>query len=181
MPHRFRSSGRHQSPGLRTTYLAAPLVGALLAGCGAGSSAVGPTGHATFLAAVDKVCARSVAAHAGHPFPLPNFNPERPDPNQLPQVADYFAHYGGLRKTTRALHQLTPPRSDAADWRHLLRIAEEVTLDAQRQIAAARERDVTTFVKAVRASKQLTAQINTAGQHFGLPNCPRAARYSASQ
>lgn len=84
-------------------------------GCG-GSSATGPTGadpqHSAFLAAVDLVCARAVARHAGHVLPVAPFDPEHPRPGELPAVADYFARYGGLPATTTALHALAPPRED---------------------------------------------------------------------
>lgn len=143
-------------------------MGALAFGCGGGSSSDGASGHAGFVASVDRVCAQAVAAHAGHPFPFLNFDPEHPDPSKLPQVADYFAKYGGLPRTTAALHRLTPPAADAAGWRKLLRIADSMTANAKRQIAAGRARDVSTFVDTVHESNQLTPEINNAGGRFGF-------------
>jgi hypothetical protein len=151
----------------RTSYVAAALVGAVATGCG-GMSSAHPSSHETFVAAVDRACARAVAAHTGHTFPVKNFDPENPYPDKLPRVADYFDRYGGLPETTSVLHGLTPPARDVARWQALLVIADQITANAQRQITAARAGDVTTFVETVRASNQLTDQLNDAGQRFGF-------------
>lgn len=139
-------------------------------GCG-GSSSTG-TGkgdaHAAFLRAVEKVCARAVAAHAGHTFPVVGFDPEHPDPRRLPTVGDYFARYGGLPTTTAALHRLSPPARDATRWRDLLVTADRMTANAQRQIKAAHARDVPTFVATVHAANQLIPRLNAAGRRVGI-------------
>jgi hypothetical protein len=139
----------------------------------AGTTSAGTpqTGHAAFLAAVDVVCARAVSAHAGHPFPLPVFDPEHPRPGQLPTVGNYFARYGGLPQTVTALRRLTPPAADAVTWRHLLDVAGQMASNAQHQIAAAGARNVTAFVQTVRTANRLAAEINAAGARFGFtPN-----------
>jgi hypothetical protein len=69
-----------------------PAIGAavaLVAGCGSVSPdrASAATAHPAFLTAVSKVCARAVSAHAGHPFPVSRFDPDHPDPDQLPPSA----------------------------------------------------------------------------------------------
>ena len=141
------------------------------AACGTAATDAGGTGasdHQAFLAAVDQVCARAVSAHAGHSFPVPGFDPEHPEPNQLPNVADYFARYGGLPETTTALHELTPPTADAAAWQGLLHDADLMTTNSQRQILAARARNVTTFVQTVRNSNSLMTEIDKTGARFGF-------------
>ena len=153
------------------------LVLLLAAACvtaGTNASATGASDHRAFLAAVDQVCARAVSAHAGHSFPVRGFDPEHPDPNQLPNVADYFARYGGLPETTTALHDLTPPTVDAAAWQGLLNDADLMTTNSQRQIVAARARNVTTFVQTVRTSNSLMTAIDKAGARFGFT--PGSAR-----
>jgi hypothetical protein len=167
MSHRIGSHSARHGPARCAAYLAVALVGTASIGCG-GSSATTRSGHASFVTSVGNVCARAVAVHTGHPFPLLDFNPERPDPNQLPQVASYFARYGGLPQLTAALHRLTPPTSDAAAWRNLLTIADNMTVNAQRQIVAARARDVAGFVNAVHKSDQLIPRLNAAGKRFGF-------------
>jgi len=161
-----RTRRRATEPAARC--LVAALVGVLSAACSGTSSSGGANAHSRFVSDVDKVCARAVAAHAGHPFPVLNFDPEHPDPSKLPEVGDYFAQYGGLPQTTSALHRLSPPTSDAGAWRNLLQIADSMTANAQSQIAASRARDVTTFVATVHQSNNLTTRINAAGQRFGF-------------
>jgi hypothetical protein len=137
----------------------------LLAGCRSGATG---DPHAHFVSVVEQVCTRAVARHDGHPFPVAGFDPERPDPRQLPRVGKYFARYGGLPQTTRALHTLSPPQADAASWSVLLAIADQITHNAQHQIAAARSRDVTSFVRTTKIANRLTARINDAGSRFGF-------------
>lgn len=127
--------------------------------------------HAGFVTAVNQVCARAVAAHNGHDFPLSDFNPDHPNPDQLPIVASYFARYGQLPQVMAALHTLTPPASDAAAWQQLLAIADHLRANAQRQITAARARDITAFVTTVHATRRLTDQLVSAGTRLGFaPN-----------
>lgn len=136
----------------------------------AGTTSAGtpPAGHVAFLASVDRVCARAVAAH---PFPLPGFDPEHPRPSQLPTAGNYFARYGSLPQTAKALHGLTPPAADTGTWRHLLDVADQTISNAQHQIAVARARNVVAFIQTVRTANRLAAQINAAGARFGFtPN-----------
>jgi hypothetical protein len=120
------------------------------------------------MATVQNKCQSAVAAHSGHPFPLKDFDPLHPDPQELPTVADYFARYGGLPSTTRALHDLTPPPDDASAWKALLGLADQMTTNARQQIDAARSRDVNTFVRTVHVSDRLMRRIDDAGARFGF-------------
>jgi hypothetical protein len=143
----------------------------LATACGSSTAPAGRAGaadQAAFRAAVDKVCARAVAAHASHSFPVPGFDPEQPDPSQLPTVASYFARYGGLPQTTAALHRLTPPAGHATAWGDLLNTADQMAANAQHQIAAARARNVTTFVQTVQTANRLIASINASDARFGF-------------
>jgi hypothetical protein len=63
---------------------------------------------------------------------------------------------------------LTPPQADAASWRTLLALADQITRNAQHQIAAARSRAVAGFVRTTEASNRLTTRINSAGSRFGF-------------
>ena len=144
---------------------------AAAAGCGGSAPSAQSTSgttHASFVAAANRVCQRAVDAHRGHPFPLLRFDPMHPDPKRLPTVGDYFARYGGLPATNHALHQLTPPATDADQWRALLRLTDKSAANVQRQIAAARARDVATFVETVRVVQQVTPELDAAGSRFGF-------------
>lgn len=144
---------------------------AAAAGCGTSpSSGHGKAGtaHTAFLASANQICQRSVDADRGHNFPLKKFDPLHPEPSQLPTVGDYLAKYGGIPTTDSALQGLIPPSVDAARWHTLLHLADTATASVQRQIAAARARDVTSFVQTVREAQQLTAQFNAEGKPFGF-------------
>lgn len=147
----------------------------LLVGCGGGSGSAAAGSHGSsagtrtaFVAQANAVCAQAVAKHAGHSFPVAGFDPEHPDPSQLPAVADYFAQYGGLATTTAGLHRLTPPNDDAAAWQGVLGVADRITANAQQQIAAGRARDVAGFVDAVHTANDLIPQLNQAASRLGF-------------
>lgn len=142
-----------------------------VAGCGAGSAHdddTPRTQHSVFLRSVDAVCTRAVAMHAGHAFPVADFDPENPKPSQLPAVADYFERYGGLPATTKALHALNPPSKDVAVWHDLLADTDAMAANALRQIQAARARDTTSFVATVHSANDLIRQINADGSRLGV-------------
>ncbi|HET7311924.1 MAG TPA: hypothetical protein VFJ17_11440 [Mycobacteriales bacterium] len=161
----------HRLLGLVVAFMAT----ATVVGCGGGSSTGQPgsatrsaAGHDAFLRQVDAVCQQAVRAHAGHPFPVLGFDPEHPDPAKLPAVGDYFARYGGLPTTVQGLHRLTPPVDEAAAWRALLVVADQMSANAQRQVTAARARDTATFVQTVKATTALVTHLNSAGSNFGF-------------
>lgn len=139
-----------------------------VAACSNGSNSHSSTEHIAFVQAVGRVCERAVAAHAGHDFPVSNFDPQHPNPDRLPAVGDYFAHYGRLPQIVTDFHHLAPPAEDAAAWRRLLEVADEMRTNALRQIAAADAKDIKTFVATVRTASRLTDQLNGDGQRFGF-------------
>lgn len=143
---------------------------AVVTGCGSGSSS-GDTASAAehaFFRSVDAVCAKAVAAHAGHEFPVQGFDPESPDPSQLPAVGDYFAQYGGLPTTTAGLHALHPPAKDLAAWQAVLADADQMTANSERQVRAARTQDATAFVTTVHTANDLIDRINADADRLGI-------------
>ena len=158
------------TPGAHVWPALAVVAAVTVAGCGSSSPHEDePTaGRTAFLRSVDAVCAKAVAAHAGHTFPVPDFDPESPDPSALPTVGDYFATYGGLATTTAALHALHPPSSVTAAWQDLLADADRMVANSQRQIEAARSRDAATFVTTVHAANGLIDRINTDAGRLGI-------------
>ena len=162
-------------------YLALSAIVLAVAACSSGSShhlVAAATSRGAFLKAVNTVCARAVSAHAGHSFPLSNFDPEHPDASHLPIVGNYFARYGQLPQTVAALKELEPPPADTTAWQRLLTVAEEMRDNAQRQIAAADARDVKGFVATVHTVRRLTNQMNADGRRFGFSaNSPCAQAF----
>lgn len=166
------SRTRTQAPPAGLISLATLVV--LATGCAAGSrpaTGTGPqtrsTSHEAFLARIDKICGHAVAAHAGHPFLRADFDPEHPNPKQLPAIGNYFARYGGLPQTMAALHKLTPPAADAAAWHQLLTVADQMRDNAERQITAARAEDVSSSLTTVHTAQRLTDELNNQGARFG--------------
>ncbi len=154
-------------------WLAAAIV---CASCGSGSPTTAarpaPPGQATFTARVERACATAVRRHAGHPFPVANFNPEHPKPQVLPEVGDYLARYGDPSGVIAALHALTPPAAITTQWQDLLQLLDQTAANAHHQIAAARARDVAGFASAAAIAQRLSSQINAAGSAAGLSRAP---------
>lgn len=144
------------------------VVVAMVAGCGSDHEPAAGGKHGAFLRSVDAVCAKAVAAHTNHDFPVQDFDPESPDPSQLPAVGDYFARYGGLPATSAALHALHPPAEEATAWQALLADADRMTSNSERQIRAARTRDSATFVTTVHAANDLIDKINADAARLGI-------------
>lgn len=129
-----------------------------------------PDAHERFVANVEAVCADAVAHHAGHAFPISGFDPEHPNPEQLPEVGAYYARYGGLPEVLRKFTQLKPPPADATQWNAVEDLARRVGENAERQIATAHDRDAAGFVRAEHAHAQLVPQLHRAGGRFGFTN-----------
>jgi len=58
-------------------------------------------------------------------------------------------------------------RRSTSAWRELLSTADQMTANAQRQIAAARAR-IATFVQTVHTANRLSASINASGARLGF-------------
>ena len=154
---------------IRITVLATLLP--VLAACGSGSNsgrAATAANLAAFVSTVERVCVQAVAAHGAQSFPLASFDPQHPNPDQLPIVGNYFATVGQLPHAVAALDALTPPPADAARWRGLLSLATQMRDNSQRQIEAARAKDVSTFVATVNTAHRLTDQLDADGRSFGF-------------
>lgn len=148
--------------------LTAAAIVATAAACS--GSATGPSGtaHSAFVAQVNAVCQPAVERHAGHDFPFEAFNPQKPNPDQLPAVGRYFARYGGLLTMRQRLHELRPPRADVKQWHQLLQLTDLLESNASAQIKAAEAKEVPAFVRTVEESNRLVAQLNRVGGRFGI-------------
>jgi hypothetical protein len=58
--------------------------------------------------------------------------------------------------------------SGLTQWRQLLAIADQLRDNGQRQLTAARAKDVTAFVTTVHAAQTLIDQLDSDGAHFGF-------------
>jgi hypothetical protein len=125
-------------------------------------------GSSSFVAAANAICAKAVAEHDGHPFPVPDFNPLHPRARDLPAVGRYFARYGGASATAARLDALSVPAKHHADWEKLRALIDQAAVNARRQIAAAERSDLTGFEQTVTVARSLGIQINQLGPKLGF-------------
>jgi hypothetical protein len=126
------------------------------------------TADGSFLSSANAICAKAVAKHDGHPFPVPDFDPLHPSTRDLPVVGRYLAQYGDASATAARLDALTAPANHQADWEKLRTLIDQATANAQRQIAAAERADVTGFEQTVTIARSLGKQIDELGSEFGF-------------
>lgn len=136
------------------------------AACGSGKYPA--TAGSSFVSAANAICAKAVAEHDGHPFPVPDFNPLHPRAQDLPAVGRYLARYGDATATAARLDALSAPAGHHADWEKLRALIDQAAANAQRQIAAAEKSDVTGFEQTVTIARTLGNQINQIGPKLGF-------------
>ncbi|TVY98955.1 hypothetical protein EAS64_42625 [Trebonia kvetii] len=100
--------------------MTAATAAALLAVTACGGSGNGVTAmssasgyDAAFTARANAVCSVAVARHAGHPFPVPDFDPLHPKAADLPAVGSYLARYGAGSAVAAQLDALAPGSAPA--------------------------------------------------------------------
>ena len=150
-----------------------PAVLALMAALALSAAACGSSKHpatagSNFVSTANAICAKAVAKHDGHPFPVPNFNPLQPRAQDLPAVGKYLAQYGDASATAARLDTLSAPPRHHADWEKLRLLIDQSAANAQRQIAAAERSDVTGFEQTVTIARSLGNQINQIGPNPGF-------------
>ena len=106
-------------------------------------------GSSSFVSTANAICAKAVAEHDGHPFPVSNFDPLHPTARDLPAVGMYISRYGDASASVARLDALAVPAGHHADWEKLRALIDQVAANAQRQIAAAERSDVTRFEQTV--------------------------------
>lgn len=139
-----------------------------LSAAACGSSKHPATAGSSFVSAANAICAKAVAKHDGHPFPVPDFNPLHPRARDLPAVGRYLAQYGDASATAARLDALSAPAGHHADWEKLRVLIDQAAANAQRQIAAAEKSDVTGFKQTVTIARSLGKQISQAGPRLGF-------------
>jgi hypothetical protein len=139
-----------------------------LSAAACGSSKHPATAGSTLVSAANAICAKAVAKHDGHPFPVPDFDPLHPRARDLPAVGGYFARYGDASATAARLGALSAPARHHADWEKLRALIDQAAANAQRQITAAEKPDVTGFEQTVTIARSLGNQINQIGLKFGF-------------
>jgi hypothetical protein len=163
---------------MRTPRLAgAVLTGAIavaMSGCGGSSN-----DHldATFAAKVNAVCQHAISDKAGHPFPLPSFDPRQPSPSQLPPVGSYFAKYGDAQYLISGLNQVGEPPTHAVQWDQLRSYIDQSSRNALAQQQVAKAKDVAGFEHTLDVSDTLQKKIDSLGKTLGFTSSSACGRY----
>jgi hypothetical protein len=153
----------------------APLVTAVAAlaatACGGHTGPAGTratTYDAAFTARANAVCAVAVARHAGHPFPVRDFDPLHSKTADLPVVARYLTRYGAADQVAAQLDALAPPAAHQTEWRHLRTLIDQAAANSDRQIAAAEGVDIPGFERTVQTARSLAAAIDQVSLVLGF-------------
>ena len=120
-------------------------------------------GSSSFVSTANAICAKAVAEHDGHPFPVSNFDPLHPTARDLPGVSMYISWYGDASASVAHLEALAVPAKHHAGWEKLRALIDQVAANAQRQIAAAERSNVTRFEQTVTIARSLAKQIDLLG------------------
>ncbi len=119
-------------------------------------------GSSSFVSTANAICAKAVAEHDGHPFPVSNFDPLHPTARDLPAVGMYISRYGDASASVARLDALAVPAEHHADWEKLRALIDQAAANAQRQIAAERS-NVTRFEQTATIARSLAKQIDLLG------------------
>ena len=149
-----------------------------LTGCGGGEASSSSGVGESFRSKALQVCADALAEkRAEEPFPVPEFNPTKPDPAKLGEVADYLEK---TRQTYADWHQammeLGEPPTAVDPWDSLLQAIgthEHLTAD---QIAAARRGDVDQFAADYDTGAETQEQLLAAATGAGVSDCAAVDR-----
>jgi hypothetical protein len=145
-----------------------------IAGCGSSTPAVGQA----FATSATAACAHALALkQAEGPFPVASFNPTKPDPAKLAEVA-VFLHLTDATFTTwvSELEALGMPPSGQAPWADLVAAAIVHRDNNRDQIAAAERGDTATFAADYHLGVATQAKFLAAANAAGVPDCAKVDR-----
>ena len=111
------------------------------------------------------------------PFPFPDFNPTRPDPEKLAGVATSLRMTDATFNTWLAeMQALGTPPSGQRPWADLVAaVQRHRDLNAD-QIGAAERGDTTTFTADYHAGVETQGQLLAAANAAGVPECAKVDR-----
>jgi hypothetical protein len=112
------------------------------------------------------------ALAARGPFPVEGFDPDAPDPAQLPAVADYFE--GAVPLAEDALERIRSvpvPTVQQADLDTFVAALEEELTNTRAQIDAARAQDVAAFTATLPRTEEIVGRQLDAAEALGVEAC----------
>ncbi|HEX4747042.1 MAG TPA: hypothetical protein VFU99_09185 [Gaiellaceae bacterium] len=158
---------------VKTSVTTAVVAAALSASACAGSDDSTDSASAAVTAQVQKICDERAASFANRgEFPVDDFDPENPDPADLPAVGDYFA--AGLNDPGRAIAALTSLDASGEEGALVSRAIEAFEAEyagARAQVDAALSADVEGFVATLDDATATKDALGEATSALGVPDC----------
>lgn len=147
---------------------------ALIAGCGSSAPAIGQE----FATRAIAVCQHALDLKGAQgAFPVPSFNPTRPDPDKLADVAAFLQKTDATFSTWLTEMQAlgTPPSGQDA-WTDLVAAVQRHRDINADQIGAAQRGDTATFTADYHAGLETQALLLAAANAAGVPECAKVDR-----
>jgi hypothetical protein len=157
--------------------VAVALAISILAGCGGHSKHSATQGQGVgnaFAAKALAVCASAQTSKDGwSAFPVTNFDPSKPNQQDLPQVAAWLENE--VAPTFKAwrdgLAALGAPPTGHKAWAEVLAAVTRIAHLNATQVAAAKKQDTAAFAEATKALGQVQPQLERAAADAGVAKC----------
>lgn len=162
---------------VRLTTLTIALAAFGLTACGNSSPGTAPSSpasakiNAEFVTKVSQMCSTNLKEFPliGK-FPYADFNPQHPNPSQLPAVGAYFTqNQRGNGALESAIRDLGEPATGANSWRKVEAIAFQALSNEKAQATDAQASNTTAFVSTVHRNQTISSELATAAKQAGLP------------
>lgn len=148
-------------------------VGLGLSACGGDSDGAADDATAALVAQVNTICDEwRDSLDARGAFPVEEFDPERPDANELPAVGAYLAKANAAGETAlTALRKLDPPSGARGELDDLVAAVDVQLRSASRQTQAALATDVDGFIATLAEAGPATEAVDDAADALGASSC----------
>ena len=141
--------------------------------CGGDDSADSSDASAAVIAQIDEICAdwKSALDERGA-FPVEDFDPESPSPEDLPTVGNYFASgEAAAGDAVAGIRGLSPPADIAGKVDALVAALEQQLESAKAQAVAARASDVAAFTATLENASSSQEAVQKAADDLGTEGC----------
>lgn len=141
--------------------------------CGDDDSGGSTDASAAVIAQIDEICAdwKDALDERGD-FPVEDFDPESPAPEDLPPVGNYFASGEAAADDAIAeIRGLSPPADIAAEVDALVAALERQLKSAKAQAVAARASDVAAFTATLEDASSSLEAVKEAADDLGTEGC----------
>lgn len=158
-----------------TACAAALLTSITFAACSGSTDEATPTTTVarSVIPEVEAACkAQATAFDQREPFPLEDFDPEHPNPEQLPVVGAFFTSSNHIGDSfIETLVKLSPPTAEKAKLGALISASKAQRQMSRTQEAAAARKDVEAFVATLPKVDALQQDLNAAAKALGATSC----------